>query len=202
MPQECVALDVLPGPQQSGGGSRRSLLLGGSALVGALALDSAASPKTARAQQTQPAGRQPSIVFILADNLGYGELGCHGGGILRGAPTSRIDRLASEGTRLLNFNVVPQCTPPRSAFITGRHPIRSGTYSVPIDERPYGPVRWEGTLADLLSGQGYATGIFGKWHLGDSEGRYPHDRGFDEWRGIPNSSDESFWPQQAGFDPE
>ncbi|WP_202396976.1 arylsulfatase [Teichococcus coralli] len=153
-----------------------------------------------RAQQSQQGGQKPNIIFILADNLGYGELGCYGGGILRGAPTPRIDRLAAEGTRLLNFNVEPQCTPSRSAFITGRHPIRSGTYSVPIDGRPYGPVRWEVTLPDLLSSQGYATGIFGKWHLGDSEGRYPHDRGFDEWYGIPNSSDESFWPQQAGFD--
>ena len=113
----------------------------------------------------------PNIVFIFADNLGYGELGSYGGGITRGAPTPRLDALAREGTRLTNFNVEPSCTPSRSAVMTGRHPIRSGTYSVPIDGKPYGLVQWEVTIAELLSQRGYATGHFGKWHLGDSEGR-------------------------------
>ncbi|MGH8064156.1 MAG: arylsulfatase [Candidatus Entotheonellia bacterium] len=147
------------------------------------------------------ADTKPNIVFIFADNLGYGELGSYGGGMLRGAPTPRLDSLASEGTRLLNFNVEPSCTPSRSALMTGRHPIRSGTYSVPIDGRPYGLVQWEITLAELLSKQGYATAHYGKWHLGDSEGRYPTDQGFDEWYGIPNSSDEAMWAQQKDFDP-
>jgi hypothetical protein len=69
----------------------------------------------AKAAPDQTAGKKPNIVFILVDNLGYGELGVYGGGILRGAPTTRIDKLASEGTRLLNFNVEAQCTPSRSA---------------------------------------------------------------------------------------
>ena len=141
----------------------------------------------------------PNIVFVMTDNFGYGELGVYGGGILRGAATPRIDGLAAEGTRLLNFNVEPSCTPTRSAVMVGRHPIRSGTFSVPIDGRPYGLVQWEVTIAELLSQQGYATGHFGKWHLGDSEGRYPNDQGFDEWWGIPNSSDESLWAQQPDF---
>ena len=144
--------------------------------------------------------RPPNIVLILADNLGYGELGVYGGGITRGAATPRIDALAREGTRLTNFNVEPSCTPSRSALLTGRHPIRSGTWSVPVDGKPYGLVQWEVTMAEVLSAQGYATGLFGKWHLGDSQGRYPSDQGFDEWWGIPNSSDESFWAQQADFD--
>ncbi|MGH7177837.1 MAG: arylsulfatase [Tepidisphaeraceae bacterium] len=144
---------------------------------------------------------KPNVVLIVADNLGYGELGCYGGGITRGAPTPRIDKLAAEGTRLTNFNVEPSCTPSRSALMTGRHPIRSGTYSVPVDGKPYGLVQWEVTIAELLSAQGYATAHYGKWHLGDSEGRYPNDQGFDEWYGIPNSSDESWWPQQKDFDP-
>src|ERR1700722_19168922 len=72
----------------------------------------------ASAVEQQAAGKKPNIVFILVDNLGYGELGVYGGGILRGAPTPRIDKLASEGMRLLNFNVEAQCTPTRSAFIT------------------------------------------------------------------------------------
>jgi len=84
------------------------------------------------AARGQSDGKKPNIVFILMDNLGYGELGVYGGGVIRGAPTPRIDKLATEGTRLLNFNVEAQCTPSRSAILTGRFSIRSGTHSVPI----------------------------------------------------------------------
>ena len=148
------------------------------------------------------AADKPNIVFIFADNLGYGELGSYGGGITRGAPTPRLDELARQGTRLTNFNVEPSCTPTRSALMVGRHPIRSGTYTVPVDGKPYGLVQWEVTIAELLSARGYATAHYGKWHLGDSEGRYPNDQGFDEWYGIPNSSDESWWAQDKDFDPK
>ena len=105
---------------------------------------------------------KPNIVFILVDNLGYGELGVYGGGILRGAPTPRIDRLAAEGTRLLNFNVEAQCTPSRSALMTGRFSIRSGTYAVPVGEAADGLTLWEITIAELLADRGYATGMWGK----------------------------------------
>ena len=98
--------------------------------------------------------RRPNIVLMLTDNLGYGELGIYGGGILHGAPTPRIDKLASEGARLLNFNVEAQCTPSRSALMTGRFPIRSGTYQVPRGGVPEGLTTWEITLAQLLSAQG------------------------------------------------
>src|SRR5438270_3363518 len=138
--------------------------------------------------------RKPNIVLMLTDNLGYGELGVYGGGILRGAPTPRIDTLASEGTRLLNFNVEAQCTPSRSALMTGRFPIRSGTYQVPRGGVPEGLTTWEMTLAQLLSAHGYATGIWGKWHLGSAEARLPSNRGFDEWYGIPRTYDEAEWP--------
>ena len=73
------------------------------------------APAHAEALPDLPAAGQPNIVFLLADNLGYGEPGCYGGGILRGAATPRIDRLASEGLRLLNYNVEAQCTPSRSS---------------------------------------------------------------------------------------
>ena len=138
--------------------------------------------------------QRPNIVLMLADNLGYGELGVYGGGILRGAPTPRIDNLAAEGMRLLNFNVEAQCTPSRSALMTGRYPIRSGTHSVPRGGVHEGLTLWETTLAQLLSGQGYATGIWGKWHLGSTEPRLPTNRGFDEWYGIPRTYSEAFWP--------
>src|SRR6188472_277118 len=118
---------------------------------------------------------KPNIVFILMDNLGYGEVGCYGGGITRGAPTPRIDSLAAEGTRLTNFNVEAQCSPSRSAIMTGRFSIRSGTHSVPIGGGAEGLTQWEITIAKLLSGTGYATGHFGKWHLGSEPGRLPTD---------------------------
>jgi len=130
------------------------------------------------------------------DNLGYGEVGSYGGGMLRGAPTPRIDKLATEGTRLLNFNVEAQCTPSRSAIMTGRFSIRSGTHSVPIGGGLDGLTQWEVTIAELLSGAGYSTGHFGKWHLGSVDGRLPNDQGFDEWYGIPRTTDESFWPSE------
>ena len=159
---------------------------------------------TFAAQQasSQVVGKQPNIVVVLMDNLGWGELGVYGGGILRGAPTPRIDQLAAEGMRLLNFNVEAQCTPSRASLMTGRYAIRTGNGSVPIDTPVYGLVQWEITMAEMLSEAGYATGAFGKWHLGHTEGRFPTDQGFDEWYGIPNSSDESFWPDNPRFRPE
>ena len=119
----------------------------------------------------------PNILFVLMDNLGYGEVGCYGGGLLRGAPTHNIDSLAREGTKLLNFNVEPQCTLSRSCVMRGRHSIRSGTHSVPLTGGPYGLVQWEETIAKVLSKKGYVTGLFGKWHLGNVQGRFPPTRG-------------------------
>ena len=132
-------------------------------MLAAAGLQSAAPITTASAQQAAPpVASQPNIVLILADNLGYGELSCYGGGITRGAPTPRLDNLASEGTRLTNFNVETSCTPSRSALMTGRHPIGSGTCSVPLDGKPYGMVQWEVTIAKLLAKQGFATAHYGK----------------------------------------
>jgi arylsulfatase len=145
------------------------------------------------------AQERPNIVLVFMDNFGYGELGSYGGGITRGAPTPRIDKLATEGIRLTNFNVEVQCTPSRAALMTGRYAIRSGNGSVPISTGMYGLTQWEVTMAEMLSDVGYATGMFGKWHLGQTEGRFPTDQGFDEWYGIPNSTDESLWPEQAQF---
>lgn len=145
--------------------------------------------------------KKPNIVLIVADNLGWGELGCYGGGKLRGAPTPRIDALAKQGLLLQNFNVESDCVPTRSALMSGRHPTRTGCLqSVPAG-LPQGLTRWEITLAQVLSDAGYATAHFGKWHLGDIEGRYPSDRGFDTWYGIPRTTDESQFTATIGFDP-
>jgi arylsulfatase len=144
---------------------------------------------------------KPNIVLVVMDNLGWGEIGVYGGGVLRGAETPRLDQLASEGMQFLNFNVETQCTPSRSALMTGRHPIRSGTTKV-VWGQLYGMTQWEVTIAELLSDRGYATGMFGKWHLGEVEGRFPTDQGFDEWYGIANTTDESTYSAGFQFDPE
>ncbi|NGZ10595.1 MAG: arylsulfatase [Nitrospira sp. LK70] len=141
---------------------------------------------TAQAAQPSPPPAKPNIVFILVDNVGWGDFSIYGGT----TPTPRIDKLAGEGIRFNNYNVEGQCTPSRSAILTGRYAVRSGTYKVTFG-LPYGLAPWEYTVANLLSDAGYATALYGKWHLGDVQGRLPSDKGFDEWWGIPNSWDEA-----------
>ena len=155
--------------------------------VAALALvtASAAFVSPARAAGAE---KKPNIVFILVDNVGWGDFSVYGGT----NATPRIDKMASEGIRFNNYNVEAQCTPTRSAILTGRHPIRSGTFSIlPPAHGKSGLVPWEYTIAKLLSDAGYATAMYGKWHVGNTQGRLPNDQGFDEWWGIPDSWDEA-----------
>jgi len=143
---------------------------------------------------------RPNIVFMLSDNVGYGELGAYGGGVLRGAPTPRLDQLAEQGLRFANFNVEVECTPSRSALLTGRYPVRSGTWRAAVAGLPGGLAPWEVTLAEVLGQAGYDTALFGKWHLGDSPGRYPTDQGFDVWWGFPFSTNVASYVDRVGFD--
>jgi arylsulfatase A-like enzyme len=139
---------------------------------------------------------RPNIVFVLCDNVGWGDFSCYGGSI----PTPRIDKLASEGIRFNNYTVEAQCTPTRTAILTGRQSVRCGTFRVPYPgEGKNGLVPWEYTIAELLSEAGYATSCWGKWHLGDTEGRLPTDRGFDEWWGYRNTVDEAGYTSYAAF---
>ena len=134
----------------------------------------------------------PNVVFILADDLGYGDLGCYGHPKFR---TPRIDRLASEGVRLTQFNTpAPFCAPTRAALLTGRYPFRCGMTANPApDATPEADAvalpASEVTLAQVLKTAGYATALFGKWHLGHHAGSLPTDRGFEEYLGIPYSND-------------
>ena len=188
-----------PGP------NRREVLLATTALAAAAATVPGLSSQPARAQQSQDAaatGGPPNIVYFLVDNLGFGELGCYGGGILRGADTKRIDAFAREGTKLLNFAPEAQCTPSRSALMTGHYAIRSGNHTVALAGSEGGLVAWERTIADVLSAKGYATASVGKWHIGNSKGRWPTDHGFDEWFGIPHTWDECLWPEDPWYDSE
>jgi arylsulfatase len=150
---------------------------------------------------------RPNVVYFHVDNLGYGELGCYGGGLLRGADTKRIDAFAQESFQLLNYAPEAQCTPSRSALMTGRHAIRSGTHTVALaGSEGCGLVAWERTLGDLFSEAGYATMCMGKWHVGEGEGRWPTDHGFDEWYGPAHTWDECLWEADPcyvrGRDPE
>ncbi|MFO1501004.1 MAG: arylsulfatase [Verrucomicrobiota bacterium] len=120
-------------------------------------------------------GRRPNIIFILSDDQGYGDMSCHGHPILK---TPHIDRLHDEGVRFADFHVSPTCSPTRSALLTGRHEFRNGvTHTILERERL---CREATTLAQVLRSGGYATGIFGKWHLGDEPDYRPNRRGFDE----------------------
>jgi len=156
------------------------------ALVFALALAMSASSRAARAADQHNADQKPNIVFILVDNVGWGTFGVYGGTVA----TPRIDELANSGIRFNNYNVEVQCTPTRSAIHTGRYSVRSGTYTVPLPgQGPGGMSPWEYTIAKLLSDAGYTTALYGKWHLGDTQGRLPSDQGYDEWWGLPETWD-------------
>ena len=139
---------------------------------------------------------RPNIVLIVPDNLGWGEVGVFGS--VRGAPTPRLDRLAHEGIRLTNFNVEFSCTVSRAALLTGRYAIRTGA------EQSTGITLWEVTMAEALQSQGYATALFGKWHIGGNrpEGqREPTHQGFDEYYGIPRTSNEAQTTTSPTFNP-
>jgi arylsulfatase A-like enzyme len=131
------------------------------------------------------AQQKPNVVFILADNVGYGDLGSYGGGELRGAPTPRIDQLAREGLRLSQFLVEPACTPSRAALMTGQYSIRSGLSLIAVEGSPNTLSMRAFTMGEMFKSVGYGTAIFGKWHLGSEAQSLPTAHGFDEFYGIP-----------------
>jgi arylsulfatase len=132
--------------------------------------------------------QKPNVVLILADNVGYGDLGPYGGGELRGAPTPRSDQLAREGLRLTQFLVEAGCSPSRAALMTGQYSIRSGLSLIVIPGANSLPTK-AFTMGDLFHNAGYATAMFGKWHLGSDPGSLPTAHGFQEFYGIePNES--------------
>lgn len=131
-------------------------------------------------------GRKPNILILLVDDMGWGDPGVYGGGIAVGAPTPEIDALVRGGLMLTSAYAQPTCTPTRAAILTARIPTRSGlTRPTLSGENPaVNPWDVEVTTADLLSAAGYRTAVSGKWHLGEAEGSWPHQAGFDEYYGI------------------
>jgi arylsulfatase A len=130
---------------------------------------------------------KPNIVVILADDLGYGDIGTFGATDIR---TPNIDNLATKGLKLTSFySTSPVCSPTRAALITGRYPRRLGIDHVFFPESFTGIPAEEVTIAEALKGNGYQTAIFGKWHLGHHRQFLPLQNGFDEYYGIPYSND-------------
>lgn len=130
---------------------------------------------------------KPNIVVILADDLGYGDIGTFGATDIR---TPNIDDLAKKGLKLTSFySSSPVCSPTRAALITGRYPRRLGIDHVFFPESFTGIPAEEVTIAEALKGNGYKTAIFGKWHLGHHRQFLPLQNGFDEYYGIPYSND-------------
>ena len=148
--------------------------------------------RVARASSTPP-----NVIVILADDLGYGDLGCYGSGI----QTPNLDRMAAEGMRFTHFNSAsPVCSPSRAAWLTGRYPTRVGIPRVLDPADTYGLPDSETTMAQMLKGAGYATSCVGKWHLGSTPQYLPTAKGFDEFYGIPYSTDQGARPLMKNLD--
>jgi arylsulfatase A-like enzyme len=131
-------------------------------------------------------GRRPNVVWLVVDDLGWGEPGVYGGGEAIGAATPNMDRLANQGLKLTSCYSQPTCTPTRSAMLTGRLPPRTGLIRpiVAGDKLRINPWADEISVAKLLSDSGYKTILSGKWHIGELEGMRPFEVGFDEFYGF------------------
>ena len=145
-------------------------------------------------------GKKPNIIYILSDDIGWGELGSYLGGKLRGTPTPNLDNMAEEGMKFLSHYSEPTCTPTRLALLTGRHPTRTGVNNVIFPGQKLGLEAEEVTIAELLSEAGYHTAMFGKWHVGGKEEEHaPENQGFDyAYYGLYNGAIFS-WVNQDSF---
>jgi arylsulfatase len=163
--------------------NRRNILLGSTTLAAASALGTAASVQLAQAQQPTASGRPPNILVIMGDDVGWFNIGAYHQGIMSGK-TPNLDKLAAEGMRFTDYYAEASCTAGRANFITGELPIRTGMTTVGQAGADVGIPDQAVTLATVLKSLGYATGQFGKNHLGDLNKYLPTVHGFDEFFGY------------------
>ncbi|MBR0705003.1 arylsulfatase [Bradyrhizobium liaoningense] len=189
--------------------NRRHLLLGTSSIVAAVALTSEAM---AQAQQAAPAtspapatpGRKPNILVIFGDDIGQTNISAHSFGVM-GYRTPNIDRIARDGMMFTDYYAEQSCTAGRSSFITGQCTLRTGLSKVGIPGAAVGLQARDVTIAELLKPLGYATGQFGKNHLGDRNEYLPTVHGFDEFFGnlyhlnAEEDPENRFYPRDPGF---
>ena len=163
--------------------NRRKILLGGTTLAAASALSAGAPVKMAQAQaQPTPTGRRPNILVIFGDDIGQTNISAYSFGLM-GYRTPNIDRIAREGMMFTDYYAEQSCTAGRSSFITGQATLRTGLSKVGIPGATVGLQARDATIAELLKPLGYATGQFGKNHLGDRNEYLPTVHGFDEFYG-------------------
>jgi arylsulfatase A-like enzyme len=193
--------------------SRRIILLGGITLAAASSLTSASSAQTAQAQQrptaqAQPApappGQRPNILVIFGDDIGQTNISAYSFGVM-GYRTPNIDRIAREGMMFTDYYAEQSCTAGRSTFITGQSTLRTGLSKVGIPGASVDLQARDATIAELLKPLGYATGQFGKNHLGDKDEYLPTNHGFDEFFGnlyhlnAEEDPENRFYPQDPAF---
>src|SRR5262244_2234216 len=190
--------------------SRRNVLLAGTTLAAASALAAGAPARIAQAQQPQqqpaPAGggRRPNILVIFGDDIGQTNISAYSFGLM-GYSTPNIDRIAKEGMMFTDYYAEQSCTAGRSTFITGQCTLRTGLSKVGIPGATVGLQARDATLAELLKPLGYATGQFGKNHLGDRDEYLPTNHGFDEFFGnlyhlnAEEDPENHFYPQDPAF---
>ena len=146
-------------------------------------------------------GKKPNIIYILADDIGWGELGSYLGGKLRGTPTPNLDKMAKNGMKFLSSYAEPSCTPTRIALMTGRHPVRTGLTAVLWPGQTVGLSPEEVTIAELLSQAGYHTAMWGKWHLGELDKHAPENQGFDyAYYGLYNGAPDAWQDSHNLYD--
>jgi arylsulfatase len=142
-------------------------------------------------------GRPPNIIHIMWDDTPVGETGIPEIQKVRGFETPTLNRMAEEGINFMRMYTEPSCTPSRAAAMTGRYAVRSGMHTVSFPVENSGIDAAEITMAEILSQAGYATGFYGKWHLGDTEPSYCHNQGFDEAFFTPYNQVPSMWVREA-----
>jgi arylsulfatase A-like enzyme len=190
--------------------NRRNILLGGTTLAAASALGASAQaqqrPAQAQAQQPAPApaGQRQNILVIFGDHIGQTNISAYSFGLM-GYRTPNIDRIAREGMMFTDYYAEQSCTAGRSTFITGQCTLRTGLSKVGIPGAAVGLQARDATLAELLKPLGYATGQFGKNHLGDKDEYLPTNHGFDEFFGnlyhlnAEEDPENRFYPQDPEF---